>query len=84
LLILSRRENESIIIDGNISITVVDIGDGRVRIGIDAPSEMEIHRKEVHDRIKNETKVAAIASNRLKEIEKLTPPKKLKNQKKNK
>ncbi len=48
MLILSRKKNESIVIDGKIEVQVIDIGDGRVRIGINAPKNMEIHRKEVY------------------------------------
>ncbi len=72
MLILSRQSNESIIIDDKITITVVELMDGRVRIGIDAPSDVSIHRKEVYDKIIEETKLAAKAPNKLDEIAKLT------------
>ncbi len=72
MLILSRQQNESIVIDDKITITVVELMDGRVRIGIDAPNDVPIHRKEVYDKIVEETKLAAKGQNKLNEIAKLT------------
>lgn len=59
MLILSRKLDESIIIDGNIEIKIVSIDDNRVRIGINAPANVEVHRKEVFDKIKEENIQAA-------------------------
>ncbi len=47
MLILTRRKGESIIIDGDIEVTVVDISGGTVRVGIDAPDEINIVRNEL-------------------------------------
>jgi carbon storage regulator len=47
MLVLSRHREERIIIGGNIVITVVDIRGDKVRIGIDAPIEVSVHREEV-------------------------------------
>ncbi len=58
MLVLSRKKNESIIIDGNIEIKIIESDDGKVRIGIDAPKNIEIHRKEVFDQIMAENKAA--------------------------
>lgn len=69
MLILSRKKNESIIIDGNIEIQVIDIGEGRVRIGINAPKSMEIHRKEVFDKINEENAEAANSKKSMKSLE---------------
>lgn len=44
---LSRKQNESLVINGNIIITVVEFRGGRVRLGIEAPREVPIHREEV-------------------------------------
>lgn len=52
MLVLSRKRNESIVIDGNIVVTVVDIRGDKVRLGIEAPKEVPIHRSEVYDAIK--------------------------------
>ncbi|WP_442508585.1 carbon storage regulator [Novipirellula sp. SH528] len=47
MLVLSRKEDESIVINGNIKIVVTAIQRGRVRLGIEAPPEVPIHRQEV-------------------------------------
>lgn len=47
MLVLSRKRNESIVIDGSIVITVVEIRGDKVRLGIEAPREVPIHRQEV-------------------------------------
>lgn len=62
MLILTRKTEESIIINDNIEIVVVGIEDGKVKLGIKAPKEVDIHRKEVYQSIQLENKQAA-ASN---------------------
>lgn len=52
MLVLSRKVNETIIINENIVITVVDIRGDKVRLGIDAPKEVPVHRGEVYDAIR--------------------------------
>ena len=61
MLVLSRKKNESIVIDGNIVVTVVEVRGDKVRLGIEAPREVPIHRSEIHDAIQNER--AACESN---------------------
>ena len=51
MLVLSRKKNESIIVDDKIVITVVEIRGDKVRLGIEAPREVAIHRSEVRDAI---------------------------------
>ena len=51
MLVLTRKTNESIIIDGNIRITVTSCGDGRVKLGIGAPSHIKVDRAEIAARI---------------------------------
>jgi carbon storage regulator len=51
MLILSRKKDESIIINGNIRITVVDFRGDKVRLGIDAPKDIIVHRQEVQEAI---------------------------------
>ena len=58
MLVLTRKTGEGIIIGDNIKITVIELKGGAVRIGIDAPREMKVHRQEVFDRIKQENKEA--------------------------
>lgn len=55
MLCLSRKTGEEIIIAGQITIRVVEIRGDKVRLGIEAPREIEVHRKEVYDKI-NEDK----------------------------
>jgi carbon storage regulator len=50
MLVLTRHVGESIVIDGNIRITVVGIHGGRVRLGITAPGSLRVDRAEVHER----------------------------------
>ena len=54
MLVLSRQRDESIIIADNIKITIVDIRGDKVRLGIDAPNEIPVHRQEVFDAIQRE------------------------------
>ena len=54
MLVLSRKKNERIVIGDNVVITVVDIRGDRVRLGIEAPQEIPIHRSEVHAAIQME------------------------------
>lgn len=54
MLVLSRKRNESIVINGNIIVTLVDIRGDRARLGIDAPSDVTVHRLEVHEAIERE------------------------------
>ena len=51
MLVLSRQKDEEIIIDGKIRVMVVAIRGDKVRIGIDAPKDVTVHRKEIHDAI---------------------------------
>ena len=53
MLVLSRKQNESIFINKNIVVTVLSIQGDKVRLGIEAPREMPVHRNEVHERIQN-------------------------------
>jgi carbon storage regulator len=51
MLVLSRKKNESIVIDNNIVVTVVEIRGDKVRLGIVAPKDVPVHRQEVYDAI---------------------------------
>ncbi len=59
MLILTRKRNESIIIDDNIEVVVIEADDGRVKLGINAPKSVKVHRKEVYESIVSENKEAA-------------------------
>lgn len=54
MLILSRKLGEQIVIADNIVITVVEIRGDKVRLGIEAPREVPVHRREIHDMIQRE------------------------------
>ena len=56
MLVLSRYRDESIYIGDDIIITVVDIRGDRVRIGVQAPPDISVHRQEIYEAIKNEHK----------------------------
>lgn len=51
MIVLSRKKNESIVIDNNITVTVVEIRGDKVRLGIVSPKEVPVHRQEVYDAI---------------------------------
>ncbi|MDP9172278.1 MAG: carbon storage regulator CsrA [Planctomycetota bacterium] len=59
MLVLSRQRDETIMIGDDIEVTVVDIRGDKVRLGINAPKEISVHRKEVYDAIRRENKAAA-------------------------
>ena len=54
MLVLSRKKNESIRIGEDITIVVVEIRGDKVRLGIDAPKDVPVHRREVYDAIKRQ------------------------------
>lgn len=52
MLVLSRKKNESIVINDDITIVVVEIRGDKVRLGVEAPKEVPVHRREVYEAIK--------------------------------
>jgi len=59
VLVLTRKKNESIVLNDNIEITIVDVQGDQVRIGINAPKSVSIYRKEIFLEIQAENKKAA-------------------------
>ncbi|MGO8749543.1 MAG: carbon storage regulator CsrA [Thermoguttaceae bacterium] len=59
MLVLSRQRDESIMIGDNIVVTIVDIRGDKVRLGIEAPTEIPVHRQEVFEAIQRENLRAA-------------------------
>jgi len=55
MIVMSRKKNEAIVINDNITIVVVEIRGDKVRLGIDAPKEIPFHRREVWEAIQRET-----------------------------
>ncbi len=52
MLVLARKINESIVISENVVVTVVEVRGDKVRLGIQAPKEVKVHRREVYDAIR--------------------------------
>lgn len=71
MLILSRKKDESIIIDGNIEIKIVEIEDGKVKIGIEAPKNIDIMRKELYKKIQEENLAAVNTTVKLDDMKRL-------------
>ncbi|MDA3847842.1 MAG: carbon storage regulator CsrA [Vallitaleaceae bacterium] len=63
MLALSRKIGESIIIDDQIEVTVLSITKDQIKLGIDAPKHIKIHRKEIYLQIQEENKAAALINN---------------------
>jgi carbon storage regulator len=74
MLVLSRQRDETIMIGDDIEVTVVDIRGDKVRLGINAPKEISVHRKEVYDAIRRENRAAAqVKPEDLSGLGKITP-----------
>jgi carbon storage regulator len=73
MLVLSRQRDESIIVGDNVQITIVDIRGDKVRLGIEAPANISVHRKEVFDAIQRENRKAAGVSS--EDLAEAAPPK---------
>ena len=63
MLVLSRQKDESIMIGDNVEITIVDVRGSKVRLGITAPKEIPVHRREVYDAIQREKKMTKESGN---------------------
>ena len=59
MLVLSRHRDESIMIGDDVVVTIVDIRGDKVRLGIEAPQDIPVHRQEVYEAIKRENEKAA-------------------------
>jgi carbon storage regulator len=70
MLALSRKKNEAIIINNNIEVTVLEIRGDQVKLGIAAPKEIPIYRKEVYAQIQQENKASTDTTN-MDELKKL-------------
>ncbi len=61
MLILTRRAGETVMIGDDVTITVLGVKGNQVRIGINAPKDVAVHREEIYERIQNEQSGAAAA-----------------------
>ena len=61
MLALTRKKGEALVINNNIEITVLEIRGDQIKIGISAPKDVPVYRKEVYNQIKEETKEAVDA-----------------------
>jgi len=64
MLVLSRKKNESIVINGDVTLTVIEIRGDKVRLGIVAPKDVPVHREEVYEAIHGAKPVVADATER--------------------
>ncbi|MDU4891627.1 MAG: carbon storage regulator CsrA [Clostridium sp.] len=62
MLVITRRKEESILIGDNVEITVIKLEDGSVKLGINAPKDVTILRKEVYEKVKEENMKAMNSS----------------------
>lgn len=62
MLVLSRKRNEVIVIGDNIRVCIVSVRGEKVRVGIDAPENLAVHRKEVYDAIEREKQIQPVST----------------------
>ncbi len=73
MLVLSRKKNESIIINDVITVTVVEIRGDKVRLGIEAPKEVSVHRREVYEAIQHQQRMLREGNARTGTVERDLP-----------
>lgn len=68
MLILSRKKEESLILNGNIEVKILEVANGIVKLGIVAPKDVEVHRKEIYEKIKEENRASVSATHMVRKI----------------
>ena len=71
MLALSRKKNEAIVISNNIEVAILEVKGDQVKIGITAPREVPVYRKEVYLQIQNENKAALNATDAMEALKNL-------------
>jgi carbon storage regulator len=75
VLVLTRRENQSIMIGSDVVVTVLEVRGDQVRIGIRAPRHIDVHREEVFLEIQRQNiEAASPSAEALRQLERLEPP----------
>ena len=74
MLILTRRVGETVMIGDDVTITVLGVKGNQVRIGINAPKHIAVHREEIYERIKREQRAAATNGESPKPVPSFAPP----------
>ena len=69
MLVLTRKAGEEIVINDNIIIKITNIGHDKVKIGVEAPKEIMVHRREVYDNIQEEKRAEKVQSDKKLEVE---------------
>ncbi len=62
MLVFTRKRHEAIVIGDGIEVRVLRVGRDGVRLGVTAPSSISVHRREIYDQIREENRVAAVAT----------------------
>ena len=62
MLILTRKRGESLVIDGRLEIKVTDISDEKIKLGIEAPPDMKVYRKELYETLQENKSAAGTAA----------------------
>ncbi len=75
MLVLSRQRDESIMIGDDVEITIVDVRGDKVRLGINAPKHIPVHRREIYDAIQKEKAEKAQGGAEVRDAEKNASPK---------
>lgn len=74
MLVLTRRPGESIVVGENIVVTVIEIKGGQVRIGIDAPRDVDVYREEIYEQVKQENLSAVASAEQIRRVIQDPPP----------
>lgn len=74
MLVLTRRAGESIIIGNDIVVTILEVRGDQVRVGIDAPRTVSVHREEIFRAVERENTAAVAAAERTRAALRRSPP----------